>query len=212
MFKKAILFMMILGFGYLLPASNLYASPVLGYVNPGYGDVDPGYQAAHPGYHYDLGSSTTGLALYTFENVAPGAGENMVALSLGFESDVFDLALTAPVAGSANPGWSLDWVGFGPDKAILSWNSPGLPEGEQLSFLVDYTLQDDAISLDDAGAWDEASSTPGYWQQGFGVRYGNGMIGGGSTAPVPEPGTLLLLGVSMVSFAAYGRKRLNRSK
>jgi len=182
-----------------LVAPDLFAFPVLGYVDPGFGSG------------YDLGTTTTGTATYYFENMTTVPAGRAIKIQLAFEGDVFDLAHTAPVIGSQTPGWAfLPTLSLGPFYEIETTVSPllGIEPGETLSFQVNYTLLDDALSLD--SLWDEG----GYWQQKWTAKHflGKDFIvdDGGSTAPIPEPATMLLFGISLLSVAGYGRYRINR--
>ncbi|NOY53172.1 MAG: PEP-CTERM sorting domain-containing protein [Deltaproteobacteria bacterium] len=195
MIKKMWKITMVAFLGVLFLAPDLFAFPVLGYVDPGFGSG------------YSLSTTKVGTATYTFKNLVSGSNLNLQSISLDFEKDVFDMDNTSPVSGSLPPGWY-----FAPpiDLGTYSFQitfTPGfgIPEGGELSFQMDYTLWDDALSLD----WDEG----GYWEQGFGVKYTGVhlLVPGGSTAPVPEPATMLLFGISLITVAGYGRHRMNRN-
>ncbi len=183
----------------ILAVSDLQAFPVLGYVDPGFSNG------------YDLGSSTTGTATYYFKNLPstiPG-GLTLSSLMLTFEGDVFDLTNTTPITGSQNPGWIFKpTLNLGSYEIEILTSQPGMgiPEGDQLTFQVNFTLLDDALTLNPL--WDEG----GYWQQRFGVKYKEvpNLLDGGSTSPIPEPGTMILLGISVLSFAGYGKLRMKK--
>ncbi len=180
-----------------LVAPDLFAFPVLGYVDPGFGSG------------YDLGTTTAGTATYYFKNLTEVSAGKAFKIQLHFEGDVFDLAHTTPVYGSQTPGWHFTPpIHLGPNYDIETIFDPvGIVSGETLSFQVNYTLLDDALSLD--SFWNEG----GYWQQKWTAKHllGQDIVDdGGSTAPIPEPATMLLFGISLLTVAGYGRYRLNR--
>jgi hypothetical protein len=180
--------------GLLLIVPDLFAYPVAGYVDPGFGSG------------YDLGTSTTGTATYTFDNLLSPYNLNLNGVVLYFEDDVFDVNNTSPVLGSLPTGWVFQPLldtsaGF---LQITLTQGSGIPEGGKLSFQMDFKLWSDALALN----WD--SGQP--WVQPFQVHYtGIDPLAAPSwTAPVPEPMTMLLFGVSMLSAAGYGRYRMSR--
>jgi len=199
--RNVCLFILTLCAGMIFAVSDLQAFPVLGYVDPGFSNG------------YDLGSSTTGTATYYFKNLPstiPG-GLTLSSLVLTFEGDVFDLTNTTPIAGTQNPGWIFKpTLNLGSYEIEILTSQPGMgiPEGDQLTFQVNFTLLDDALTLNPL--WDEG----GYWQQAFGAKIKTAagadvqLPFGGSTSPIPEPGTMVLLGISVLSFAGYAKARM----
>jgi hypothetical protein len=79
-------------------------------------------------------------------------------------------------------------------------SGPEVSSGDTLSF------QGDALTLDPL--WDDG----GNWQQVIGVEYTEvpGLTDSGSTAPIPEPGTMMMLGISILTLAGYGKIRLKK--
>lgn len=136
----------------------------------------------------------SGTATYSFDNVPASVSR----LALVFRKDVF--ADAALVPGSLSPGLStLDPVQTR-NGTIMNFVQAGLPE---LTFSVDFTLLDRSFN----------------WEQ----RFGGLVVAGseadeaysGSTvlnpqAPIPEPATAVLLGISMLTLAGYGRLRLKK--
>jgi len=178
-----------------LIAPDLLAYPILG-------TVDPGFASG-----YSLSSSTSGTATYSFKNLTGAPLINLTQISLQFEDDVFDNITV--VSGSQPAGWNVSVSPFGPHYNMLNIQDPsnlGIAPGGTLSFEVKFALLDNALALDAAGAWDEG----GYWEQQWWGSSNGQPIAGGSTAPIPEPATMLLFGISLLTVAGYGRYRLNR--
>lgn len=156
--------------------------------------------------HVEDPTTTTGTATYTFFNVDnPQTNYNLIGLSLTFEGDVFNLNLTTVDPASLPAGWSVTTQGWGNYEFAFVGGLPGIPEAGALNFALNYTLW----GLADALPWDEGSA----WEQGFAaVSVPSGgwpipTITGGSTSPVPEPNSLLLLGFGFAGLGVLGRKR-----
>jgi len=202
--KKTCKVALALFLGILFFAPNVFAYPVLGYVDPASGSA------------YSLATTTSGTATYSFRigDISP---YTLGGINVSFEDDVFDPANTYVIPGSQPSGWTLS---FGPSFGglhIASTSDPsniGIASNHALSFQVHFKLLQDALTLDSLGAWSEG----GPWQQGWAPTYidaqGNNISGsiGGSTAPVPEPATMLLFGISLITVAGYGRYRIKRNK
>ncbi len=98
-----------------------------------------------------------------------------------------------------------DWTGMGFTQINGSWSDPkggpyGLPQGETTAYYdVVFTINDSTILswlLDGDGFTIGIDPDCHYWGDKITVE-----------APVPEPATILLLGLGLVSIALFGRKK-----
>jgi hypothetical protein len=128
---------------------------------------------------------------------------------------MFDASLfTSQVAISGTPtGWELG-VDSGASGAILIWgrtNTNAILPGQSLNgFLVDFTTNQTtpASSSKFVQAYDVYQLTAQTWDpdNNVFVESGSGQHGKGITTPVPEPASMLLLGMGVLGLVALRKK------
>ena len=147
-------------------------------------------------------SVLTGLQ-YTFTVTDSMSNAEMDFLSLEFEGDVF---LSVSNEQFLQPtDWSVNQLTSGAGN-IYELASAGttIGVGESLQFTVDVVMNNAAFT--DSSLWQEGQIWGQSWFSGDTLGGGDG----GSTSPVPEPSTVLLVGTGLLGMIAFGRKRLNK--
>ena len=194
--KKIMIVLMVLA-TFFVGTATVRATPipmpiieVEGYVNPLIGTKTDNLD----------GTTTFSQIDYFFDVIASNAGSGMNYLKLEFEDDVF---FDIGTAASTNPS---DWI-----ENIYSFNgsiyeivSAGttVGVGERLTISMhDVIIYNEALL--DSGLWQEGQ----VWGQSWLAKNTQDGSDGGSTAPVPEPGTLILLGSGLAGVSIYTRRK-----
>lgn len=169
-------------------------------------------------------STLTGTALYSFYIQTDDVAVNRVEIE--FESDIFDVsAIDAGDFTVMNPdNWStaLDIVGDY-KWSLSSGGDIATTVNDPILITFDYQLLSAERFVDVSGsdangdwAWDEGQA----WGQAYLLSYTMEIPGmgeaafarsPGSTAPVPEPATMLLLGTGMAGLAAVRRRKAKKA-
>jgi hypothetical protein len=172
--------------------SNAFAGIIMfdsaGWVNPSFND------SWNPG-------TLTGTARYYFEFSNPSVNE--LWLSLQFEGDVFDIGqLDSGDVNMVNPLFWLDSTSSEPNFKYVEVSGFPINSGNSpIIFDVNYKLLADPSTLN----WDEGQ----VWGQSYamlGTSGTNLAVSGGSTAPVPEPATMTLLGLGILGLFGLRKK------
>ena len=181
------------------------------------------YSTVNPNYNDSWDQNTlTGTALYTLR-VLPDSDYGANVFSVTFERDIF--ASLGAVQLLAPSGWTITYYENSKGSYMYEVATGGqdlLEPGENLpvSFLVDYTLHSAEQYYNASGlnwSWDEGGS----WMQSVSATNtlvslpfylgGGNPSGGNSTAHVPEPMTMLLLGSGLIGLSGLGRKYFKKA-
>jgi len=152
---------------------------------------------------YNANTSLTGFVDYTATVLG---GDDLVKLELFFGgafsppfSQIFDNSGTSFASMSVNP--TGDWGLTSFSGGVMTLEGSGLTVGQQIKFRVNYTLFNPVnvgpLGFSSADAWSQNYSS--YDDDGFSTP--------GSSAEVPEPGTLILLGVGLLGAGIRNRKK-----
>ena len=181
----------------MLTYSNLFAYPFLeveGFVNP----FPSGVVISDNGN----GTSTISRIDYWFTVTTADDGAKMNSLSLEFEGDVF--ASIGSIFGIDPNDWTtLTRISLSGNEYQINSAGTVLGAGEKLSFsMLNVIIYNEALT--NSSLWQEGQ----IWGQSWAARdtYGGG--DGGSTAPVPEPATIFLLGSGLLGVGIFLRKKV----
>ena len=151
---------------------------------------------------------------YKFYVYDAAIGATMNTLKLEFEKDVFD-SIDLSSLSIDTSGWIMDdfdpnlsgdimYLTIAPDQTLPPIFVDSIGLGDTLVFSLNVHIYDTVLS--DDTIWDEG----GEWEQAFSGITKKAMSTdtyGGSTAPVPEPTTLLLLGSGLLGFGIARKKK-----
>ena len=141
--------------------------------------------------------------LYYFNVVDDMNGAEMDSISLEFENDVFE-SFGAVVASMPND-WKYSLANSALSVYQLGDAGTTIAKGEKLMFTVKDVVVYNAALVPGSGLWQEGNSD--IWGQSWNAGDDLGGGDGGSTAVVPEPGTLLLLGSGLVGLFYVRRSK-----
>jgi hypothetical protein len=160
---------------------------------------------------YDSVNKTTTFSqvFYHFDVMTADFGGLLDRISVEFENDVF--AGLGSIVGTNPTDWSYDTVGsyvrgntIGVFPAETTGGGTLLGLGDTLRFTVSDLVVYDAAVVPGNNLWQEGQ----IWAQSWTVHDTLGGGDGGSTALVPEPGTLMLFGAGIAGLFYVRRTKL----
>lgn len=152
-------------------------------------------------------------------------GTNFGLQSFGFNTDLINPVSSGPPAGrtseiifsiSGPAGWSFDYNGNqdGYGNFEFDYSGTGSARKDPLNFTIQYLPSGSAVPISpdnfivtNANGWNFAMHIAGFTNYG---QTTSAFFADGTTTPVPEPGTMLLLGSGLIGLAGWGRKKFRK--
>lgn len=166
----------------------------------------------------DVTNAGAGQVLFTFSNSGPLASSitdiyfdgTPLLTHQNFVNVIGAVSYGVGASPGNLPGGNDPLYNFSADHSYDS-NSPTQPNGINPLESLGILFQSGSSFNDILAALDDASLRVGLHVQGFASGGSESFIDTPSTvSPVPEPGTMLLLGTGLLGLAVYGKRRMNR--